>query len=63
MPTFVTAAVGIIQTLIVDGPLAVVWLPSRELLALQSSHPVPIREAEGTIPPRGRQIWQKQMTE
>ena len=32
-PIFVTA-VGTVQTLRVDGPLAAVWLPAGELLAL-----------------------------
>lgn len=51
-------AEGTIQTLIVDGLLAAVWLPAKELLALQFSHPVPKREAESTVPSRVRQILQ-----
>lgn len=54
-------AEGTIQTLVVDGLLAAVWLPAKEFLALLFSHPAPKREAENTIPSTVRQILQEQM--
>lgn len=56
-------AEGTVQTLIVEGLLAAVWLRAKELLVLQFFHPVPKREAESTVPSRVRQILQERMTE